>query len=160
MRKGIRHPARLVPLGFLVLISIGTALLMLPAARSTGVGAPLLTALFTSTSAVCVTGLVVVDTPVYWSTFGQWIILGLFQAGGLGIMTGATLLGLLVLRWRWAAVVHLPVALYGALIEFVETKKIPIIKKLGGYLDLSRRDPAKPLPKIMLKALGLNRRKP
>ncbi|WP_222928172.1 TrkH family potassium uptake protein [Luteimonas viscosa] len=96
MRKGIRHPARLVPLGFLVLISIGTALLMLPAARNAGVGAPLLTALFTSTSAVCVTGLVVVDTPVYWSTFGQWIILGLFQAGGLGIMTGATLLGLLV----------------------------------------------------------------
>lgn len=48
----------------------------------------------------------------------------------------------------------------GALIEFVETKKIPILKKLGLYLNLSTRDPEKPLPKIMLKALGLSRRKP
>lgn len=96
MRTGIRHPARLVPLGFLGLIAIGTALLMLPVARTGGVGAPLLTALFTSTSAVCVTGLIVVDTPTYWSGLGQWIILALFQAGGFGIMTGATLLGLLV----------------------------------------------------------------
>ncbi len=47
----------------------------------------------------------------------------------------------------------------GALIEFVETRKIPILKKLGWYLDLSKRDPAKPLPKLMLKALSFNRKK-
>lgn len=96
MRHGIRHPARLVPIAFLAVILIGTALLMLPAARAGDGSAPLLTALFTATSAVCVTGLIVVDTPVYWSMFGQGVILGLFQVGGFGIMTGATLLGLLV----------------------------------------------------------------
>jgi trk system potassium uptake protein TrkH len=71
---------------------------MLPFARSGPGGAPLLTALFTATSAVCVTGLIVVDTPTYWSGFGQFVILLLFQIGGFGIMTGATLLGLLVTR--------------------------------------------------------------
>jgi Trk-type K+ transport system membrane component len=58
----------------------------------------LLTALFTATSAVCVTGLIVQDTPTYWSGFGQGVILVLFHVGGFGIMTGATLLGLLVTR--------------------------------------------------------------
>ncbi|WP_058833818.1 TrkH family potassium uptake protein [Luteimonas abyssi] len=96
MTRGIRHPARLVPVGFAVLIALGTVLLMLPAARVGDAGAPLMTALFTATSAVCVTGLIVVDTPSYWSVFGQWVILGLFQVGGFGIMTGATVLGLFV----------------------------------------------------------------
>ena len=95
-RSGIRHPARLIPLAFLAAILVGTLLLMLPAASADGSSAPLLTALFTATSAVCVTGLIVVDTPVYWSGLGQVIILALFQVGGFGIMTGATLLGLLV----------------------------------------------------------------
>lgn len=95
-RQGLRHPARLIPIGFLSIILVGTGLLMLPAATASGQSAPWLTALFTATSAVCVTGLVVVDTPTYWSTFGQVVIMGLFQAGGFGIMAGATLLGLLV----------------------------------------------------------------
>ena len=51
-----------------------------------------LAALFTATSAVCVTGLIVVDTPTYWSTFGELVILVMIQLGGLGIMTVATLL--------------------------------------------------------------------
>jgi len=97
-RHGIRHPARLVPLAFLAVIVLGTALLALPVSRAGDGAAPLLTALFTSTSAVCVTGLIIEDTPVYWSMFGQWVILALFQIGGFGIMTGATLLGLLVSR--------------------------------------------------------------
>jgi trk system potassium uptake protein TrkH len=97
-RSDIKHPARLVPLAFLAMITLGTALLMLPATTAGDGGAPFLTALFTATSAVCVTGLVVVDTPTYWSTLGQWVILGLFQAGGFGIMTGATLLALMVSR--------------------------------------------------------------
>ena len=87
-----------MPLGFLATIAVGTALLMLPAARAEPVGAPFMTALFTATSATCVTGLTVVDTASYWSGFGQAIILLLIQLGGLGIMTGATMLGLLVTR--------------------------------------------------------------
>src|SRR3712207_6821825 len=71
---------------------------MLPAARAGEGVAPFLTALFTATSAVCVTGLAVVDTPTYWSGLGQGVILALFQVGGLGIMSGATLLGLLAAR--------------------------------------------------------------
>ncbi len=98
MRHAIEHPARLVPLAFLAVILIGVVLLMLPISRAGPGSAPLLTALFTATSAVCVTGLIVVDTPTYWSGFGQGIILALFQVGGFGIMTGATLLGLLITR--------------------------------------------------------------
>jgi potassium uptake TrkH family protein len=94
--RAIRHPTRLVPLAFLLAILVGTLLLMIPYARAGPGGAPLLTALFTATSAVCVTGLAVVDTGTYWSPLGQAIILGLVQVGGLGIMTAATLLGLVV----------------------------------------------------------------
>jgi potassium uptake TrkH family protein len=71
---------------------------MLPFATAGPGGASFLTATFTSTSAVCVTGLIVVDTPVYWSTFGQVVILGLIQIGGFGIMTMASLLALIVAR--------------------------------------------------------------
>ncbi len=85
--------------GFAAVIAIGTLLLMLPIASQTHEFTPPLTALFTSTSAVCVTGLVVVDTGTYWSVFGQAVILILFQIGGLGFMTSATAL-LLVLGRR------------------------------------------------------------
>ena len=94
----IRDPIRLIPVLFLCVIGFGTILLSLPLATADGVRAPLLTALFTSTSAVAVTGLIVVDTPVYWSIFGQVVILVLFQIGGFGIMTAATLLGLMAGR--------------------------------------------------------------
>lgn len=97
-RAWLRHPAQLVVLGFAVTILIGTALLMLPVARSGPGGTGVLTALFHATSAVCVTGLVTVDTPVYWSTFGEVVLLGLIQVGGFGIMTLASLLAMLV--WR------------------------------------------------------------
>jgi trk system potassium uptake protein TrkH len=96
--RTFRHPARLLPLAFLLAISLGTALLMLPAARPGPEGATLLTAAFTATSAVTVTGLAVQDTGTYWSGFGQGVIVLLAQAGGLGIMSGATLLALLVTR--------------------------------------------------------------
>jgi trk system potassium uptake protein TrkH len=94
----ITHPARLIPAAFLAGIALGTALLMLPISHADGTGAPLLTALFTATSALCVSGLIVVDTPTYWSGFGQGVIMALFQIGGFGIMTGATLLSMLVTR--------------------------------------------------------------
>ena len=75
---------------------IGTALLSLPPATETGTGAGLLDAVFTATSAVTLTGLTTVDTGGHWSTFGELVILGLIQAGGLGIMTLATLLAVLM----------------------------------------------------------------
>lgn len=98
MLSNVTHPTRLVPIAFMAAIAIGTALLMLPLSHEGPGHAPFLTALFTATSAVCVTGLIVVDTPVYWSTFGQVVILALFQIGGFGIMAAATLLGLLAGR--------------------------------------------------------------
>ncbi len=93
-----RHPAQVVVFAFACAVLVGTVLLMLPVSRSGSGGAPFTTALFTSTSAVCVTGLTVVDTPSYWSGFGEAVILGLIQLGGFGIMTFASLLGLLVSR--------------------------------------------------------------
>src|SRR5689334_8912829 len=72
--------------------------MMLPAARAEPGHAPFVTALFTATSAVCVTGLAVVDTPSYWSGFGEVLLTVLSQVGGFGIMTLATLLSLLVSR--------------------------------------------------------------
>ncbi len=98
MPQMLFHPTRLVPVAFLTLIGVGTALLMLPAATASGVGAPFLTALFTATSAVSVTGLTVVDTATYWSRTGQVFILILFQIGGFGVMSAATLLMLMVSR--------------------------------------------------------------
>ncbi|MGN8129675.1 TrkH family potassium uptake protein [Paenarthrobacter sp. 22069] len=90
------HPVRLVPLAFLVVIIVGAGLLMLPAAHRTEQPEPFLTAMFTSVSAVCVTGLATVDTATFWTPFGQGVIMGLIQVGGFGIMTLATLLALLV----------------------------------------------------------------
>ncbi|MEU4619431.1 potassium transporter TrkG [Actinoplanes sp. NPDC023801] len=98
MRSPWRNPARVVPLAFLVLIIIGTGLMMLPVARAEPGHAPFVTALFTAASAVCVTGLAVVDTPTYWSTFGHVLLTVLSQIGGFGIMTLATLLSVLVSR--------------------------------------------------------------
>jgi trk system potassium uptake protein len=96
--RAFTHPARAVALAFVLTIVTGTLLLLLPLAQAEGKATPLLTALFTAVSAVCVTGLVVVDTGTYWSAFGQVVIMALFQVGGFGMMTGATLLGLMVNR--------------------------------------------------------------
>ncbi|MAO37546.1 MAG: ATPase [Zunongwangia sp.] len=86
--REIINPAQLFIISFLILIIIGTLCLMLPKATHNGIS--FLDALFTSTSAVCVTGLIVVDTGSYFTTFGQSIILVLIQLGGLGIMTFAS----------------------------------------------------------------------
>jgi trk system potassium uptake protein len=98
-RRRTRHPERLIAYSFAAVVLIGTALLMLPVAVDARDGAPFVTALFTSTSAVCVTGLAVVDTGTYWSPFGQVVIMLLIQVGGLGIMTLASV-GLLLLGRR------------------------------------------------------------
>lgn len=93
-----RHPAQLIVFAFAAGVLVGAGLLLLPFATAEPGRASFTTALFTSTSALCVTGLVVVDTPTYWSSFGQSVILGLIQIGGIGIMTLASLLALLLAR--------------------------------------------------------------
>ena len=82
-------PARVIILGFLLLILLGTALLMLPFSTKARGGASFSDALFTATSATCVTGLVVRDTASCWSGFGQLVILLLIQVGGMGVVTMA-----------------------------------------------------------------------
>ena len=98
MLRALRHPTRLLPTAFLAALLVGTGLLMLPAARTAGEAAPPLVALFTAASAVFITGMSTVDPATYWSPPGQGIILGLIQVGGFGIMTFATVLGLMVSR--------------------------------------------------------------
>lgn len=90
--RRLRHPARLVVLGFAALIGVGTALLCLPVASSGPGGAPFRTAIFQSTSATTLAGLATVDVSSYWSPTGQAIILVLMEVGGLGIVTSALLL--------------------------------------------------------------------
>jgi len=91
-------PSQVLAMGFAALIVIGTVLLALPAAHEPGESLTLVDAFFTATSAVCITGLTVVDTAGTFSTFGEIVILLLMQAGGLGIMTLSALMFLLAGR--------------------------------------------------------------
>ena len=86
---------QIIILGFAAVILTGALLLMLPASSRDGVRTPFLDALFTSTSAVCVTGLVVYDTVTYWSGLGQLIIMLLIQIGGMGVITVAAALAII-----------------------------------------------------------------
>ena len=89
MKRPNRHftSSQIIILGFAAAILLGSLLLMLPVSTRDGQGASFWDALFTSTSAVCVTGLVVRDTATYWSLFGQAVILTLIQIGGMGVVT-------------------------------------------------------------------------
>ena len=89
---------RIIAVGYMTVILIGTLLLLLPPATRAGESTGILTALFTATSATCVTGLVVVDTATHWTAFGQTVILLLIQIGGLGFMTLGVLLALILRR--------------------------------------------------------------
>lgn len=91
-------PGQVVALAALGLILFGACLLMLPVATHPGVGISFLDALFTATSAVCVTGLIVMDTPQDFTLFGQGVILGLIQIGGLGYALMATMILLILGR--------------------------------------------------------------
>ncbi|HJB09732.1 MAG TPA: TrkH family potassium uptake protein [Candidatus Brachybacterium merdavium] len=91
-------PARLALLVFTALIAIVTALLSLPVAASGGTPTSFVDALFTAVSAICVTGLVTVDTAVHWSPFGLTVIMLAMKVGGLGVLTVASLLSLSVMR--------------------------------------------------------------
>ena len=88
-------PAKVILGGFLLLILSGTLLLMLPFATRSGESVPFLDALFTATSATCVTGLVLHDTYTFWSEFGQLVILLLIQTGGMGVVTVAVAVAML-----------------------------------------------------------------
>lgn len=89
---------RIIALGYLLVIMAGTLLLLLPAATRTGEKTDILTALFTATTATCVTGLVVVDTGTHWTAVGHMIILLMIQVGGLGFMTMGMLLAMFLKR--------------------------------------------------------------
>ena len=90
--KGFRHAESILALGSLAVILLGTVLLALPVASRSGKGIGLFDSLFTATSAVCVTGLVAVDTGTTFSLFGQVVLLVLIQVGGLGFMVFATMI--------------------------------------------------------------------
>ncbi len=94
-KKRISNTA-LIALSFLCIILTGAVLLSLPVASRAGTWTPFLDALFTATSATCVTGLIVVDTCVHWSVFGQLVIIVMIQIGGLGLMTLMASLALLM----------------------------------------------------------------
>jgi len=113
------NPFKFLMASFAGIILIGTILLMLPVSSAEGKATPLIDALFTATSATCVTGLVVRDTGTYFSAFGQFVILILIQLGGLGYMTTMTLFAILLKR-------HIPV-----------TQRI-ILQENMGYPTLSQ----------------------
>ena len=91
MKKIKLKPVQVLAIGFFTIIMLGTIVLCLPISSKSGQWTSFFNSMFTSTSATCVTGLVVQDTGTYWSTFGQVIILLLIQIGGIGFMTIATL---------------------------------------------------------------------
>jgi len=140
--------------GFLGAILIGTILLMLPISSRTGEFTSFVDALFTSTSAVCVTGLVVVDTADYWSYFGQGVILVLIQLGGFGFMTSATLFLLMFgrrigLRERLLIRESMGLARLGGLVKLVRRMaifaiSIEIVGAAVFYICLSIDKPGGP----------------
>ncbi len=136
---------QIIALGFFLIIMTGTILLMLPISTKNGQGASFLDAVFTATSASCVTGLVVQDTATYWSGFGQAVILTMIQIGGLGFMTIATMFFLLLrkrvhLRGRELLTESISVSQVGGIMRLA--KKILLgtflIESLGALLLMIR----------------------
>ena len=138
--------------GFAGVIILGTVLLMLPIASKTGQFTSPVNTLFTAASAVCVTGLAVVDTGTYWSGFGQGVILVLIQIGGLGFMASATLLLLVLgrrlgLRERWLIGQSLGTERLGGMVKLVRRILIftLIFEAIGAaifYIRFSVENPA------------------
>lgn len=95
--KSLTYP-QMIALGYLLIIATGTLLLYLPISNRSNISPGFINALFTATSATCVTGLVVFDTYTQWSVFGQLVILVLIQVGGLGFMTTITMFSFLLRR--------------------------------------------------------------
>lgn len=98
LKKSNKNMTLVIAVGFLILITVGAILLMLPISSQSGSFTDPLNAFFTAVSASCVTGLVTVDTGTYWSLFGQIVIIVMIQIGGLGFMTMAVLLSRIIGR--------------------------------------------------------------
>ncbi len=92
------QPVRVLFLAFTTAAIVGTLLLLLPVAKVGAGGASFIEALFSAISALCVTGLIIVDTATYWTPFGQFVLLALIQVGGLGVMTFASVVGIAIVR--------------------------------------------------------------
>ncbi len=120
---------RLIALGYISIIIIGTVLLMLPISSQSGESAGFVSALFTAVSSSCVTGLVVLDTATSWSFFGQAVIIVLIQIGGLGFMTIATMFSMLLKR-------KMGLREREIMVESINTEHIGGITKLTGKIAL------------------------
>ncbi|MCW2614451.1 MAG: TrkH family potassium uptake protein, partial [Frankiales bacterium] len=138
-------PAQVVVVAFAAAIAVGTLLLMLPVAQRGPGGSGFVDALFVATSAVCVTGLTTVDTAQHWSGTGQVVVLALVQVGGFGIMTLATLLGLLVSR-RLGLQTRLNTAAEGKSLGLADVRKVllgvartSLLMEAGGAVVLAGR---------------------
>ncbi|MED4989468.1 TrkH family potassium uptake protein [Parageobacillus toebii] len=149
-------PPKILVLGFSFIILIGAFLLTLPAATVDGKGLPWLDALFTATSATCVTGLVVVDTGTTFTLFGQLVILALIQIGGLGFMTFATLFALILgkrisLKERLLIKESLNNLSIDGIVRLVKRILIftAVIELIGGILLAIRFSFDMPLPKAI-----------
>ena len=144
MKRSLTH-VQVIALGYLLIITVGTVLLMLPFASADGISAGFLDAFFTSTSASCVTGLILRDTATGWSLFGQIVIIVLIQIGGLGFMTIATFLYLILnkrmgLRQREIMVESINVTQIGGIMKLARhIVKGTLIFELSGALLMSVR---------------------
>lgn len=120
---------RIIALGYIAIIVIGTLLLMLPFSSQNGESAGFVPALFTAVSSSCVTGLIVLDTATSWSFFGQAVIITLIQIGGLGFMTIATMFSMLLKR-------KMGLREREIMIESINTEHIGAIKNLTGKIAI------------------------
>lgn len=117
---------RIIAMGYISVIIIGTMLLMLPFASQSGESAGFVTALFTAVSSSCVTGLIVADTATSWTLFGQIVIICLIQVGGLGFMTIATMFSILLKK-------KMGLRAREVMVESINTEHI------GGIMNLTRK---------------------
>lgn len=118
---------QIITMGFAVIIIFGSFLLMMPVSSSAGEKTPFIDALFTSTSAVCVTGLVIYDTAEYWSMFGQLVIMILIQIGGMGVITVAAFL--FILSGQRIGLMH-----RSTMQEALSAPKVGGIVRLAGFI--------------------------
>lgn len=143
--KGVIRPAQIILLGFIALIAVGTLLLMLPFATRAGARTSLLDALFTATSASCVTGLAVADTFSHWTVFGQAVILLLIQIGGMGVITVAVCFSMLSgkkigLTQRWVMQESISAPHVGGILrQTAFILKTSMLLELGGAALLAVR---------------------
>jgi trk system potassium uptake protein TrkH len=125
MKRKFSH-TRLIAMGYISIIIIGTILLMLPVASKNGESVGFVTALFTAVSTSCVTGLIVTDTATTWTLFGQIVIIALIQIGGLGFMTIATTFSMLLKR-------KMGLRAREVMVESINTEHI------GGIMNLTKK---------------------